>query len=118
MGHILQFEMPVIPLQRSAVDVDGHGRNDVGAPCVRDIERFDAVGRTIQSQQSAQCFRELGTALLHRSGSEHFLCGILIGQMHQFHLRPPLGREDLHFSPHRFCEHPGQFHLFVDIAGQ
>ena len=64
MGHVLELEVAVIPLQGTAIHKDGHGGHDIGVPGVGDVIGLDPLRGLRQAQHLPQCLHELALPLL------------------------------------------------------
>ena len=118
MGHVLELEVAVIPLQRAAIHKDGHGGHDIGVPGVGDVIGLDPLRGLRQAQHLPQCLHELALPLLSGSGPLHLFHSVFISQADEVHLGPPLGGQEAHPVSAGFGEHPGHRHLILDLTGQ
>ena len=116
--HVLELEMPVVPLQGAAVLKDHHRGHDVVGAGVGDVVGLHPTGRLAEAQHLPQGLQQLVLPLLPGGGPLHLLHGVLVGQLDQVHLGPPLGGDQLHPVPHLLGEHPGKGYLVGQLAGQ
>ena len=115
--HVLQLEAAVVPLEWPAVHIDHHGGHYVAGPGVGDVVGLHPPGRTLQAEHFAQGLQQLVPPLFVGGGPLHLLPGVLVGQLDQVHLGPPLGGDQLHPVPHLLGQHPGEGHLVGQLAG-
>ena len=115
--HVLELEPAIIPFQGFTVHIDHHGGHNIAGPGVGDVVGLHPSGGRLQAEHLPQSLQELVPPLLAGGSPLHLLPGILIGQLDQVHLGPPLGGDQVHPVSHLLGQHPGQRDLVGQLAG-